>query len=187
MKFNLIIAFLAASIQIFASSPTTMAVMPNETTGIYKVVYQGLETGKVKTTILNSKQQVVFSEVITNVASFIRPYNFNGMEAGEYTIVLEDKFGKQVEKVSYKKNKIESTIHVAKLTKENGKFLLTAVNNGTETIRVNIYDSREALLYTRQEIVTGEFALVYNLNGVRSSSIRFEIIDNTGKITSVAY
>jgi hypothetical protein len=33
-----------------------MAIVANESTGIYKVVYQGESTGKVKMTILNNRQ-----------------------------------------------------------------------------------------------------------------------------------
>jgi hypothetical protein len=171
----------------FSSTPATMAIVANESTGIYKVVYQGESTGKVKMTILNNREQVVFTEVITQVSAFIRPYNFSGMEAGEYTIVLEDKNGKQVEKISYKKNTVESTIHVARLASEEGKYVLSATNNGTENIQINIYDAKENVVYSKLEKVTGKFALIYNLKEVKSPSIRFEIVSSNGKVTSVVY
>jgi hypothetical protein len=109
------------------------------------------------------------------------------MEAGEYTIVLEDNSGKQVEKISYRKNTVESTIHVAKLANEEGKYVLSATNNGTENIQINIYDARENIVYSKQEKVTGKFALIYNLKEVKSPSIRFEIVSSNGKVTSVVY
>ncbi|MBX2970453.1 MAG: hypothetical protein KF803_13875 [Cyclobacteriaceae bacterium] len=187
MKLTLITVLLSISVQIFANSPTTMAIVSNETSGIYKVVYQGQETGKVKMTILNNRQQVVFTEVIAQVSAFIRPYNFSGMEAGEYTIVLEDKTGKQVEKISYRKNVVVSTIHVAKLAHEDGKYILSATNNGTENILINIYDAKENIVYSKHEKVSGNFALIYNLKNVMSHSIRFEIVSDTGKVTSIVY
>jgi hypothetical protein len=187
MKLTLITVLLTISAQIFANTPATMAVVSNEASGIYKVVYQGSETGKVKMSIVNSRQQVVYTEVITQVSAFIRPYNFNGMEAGEYTIVLEDKFGKQVEQISYRKNTVESTIHVAKLTSEEGKYILSAQTNGTDNILINIYDANQNIVYSKQEKVTGKFALVYNLKNVATNSIRFEIVSSNGKVTSVVY
>lgn len=187
MKLTLITVLLSISVQLFANAPVTMAIVSNETSGVYKVVYQGQETGKVKMTILNNRQQVVFTEVIMQVAAFIRPYNFKGMEAGEYTIVLEDKNGKQVEKINYRKNTVESTVHVSKLAREEGKYILSATNNGTENILINIYDANENIVYSKHEKVSGKFALIYNLRNVKSDFIRFEIVNSSGKVTSVVY
>jgi len=185
----LVVAFLTIITFTFAESPvaSTMAIIANESAGVYKVHYKSLEAGKVKLAIYDSKQNLMFSEVFFNMNSFIRPYNFNGLSAGEYTVVLEDKTGRQVEKISYRMNKVESLVRVSKLTAAEGKFMLSVVNNGTESIRVNIYDAMNNLLHTQVETVTGNFALIYNLNKVATTTVKFEIINGAGNTTSIVY
>jgi hypothetical protein len=55
---------------------------------------------------------------------FLRPYNFSGLSAGEYTIQIEDSNGKKTETVDYAAGKIEKLISIVKLAEE-GKYLLS--------------------------------------------------------------
>jgi len=38
---------------------------------------------------------------------FMRPYNFDGLPEGQYTIKVEDENGKTVEKINYKSGRVE--------------------------------------------------------------------------------
>ena len=55
-----------------------------------KVFYKPSEIGKVKVTIYNNKNNVVFSEEVKSRLGFVRPYNLNNLPEGEYRVVMQD-------------------------------------------------------------------------------------------------
>lgn len=105
---NTTIALLLISIASFA---TNITVKTNKE-GVFAIQYKNTEKGNVRVYILNSKNQEIFSENFQNVSSFTRPYNFTQLAEGEYTIVIEDRNGKQTEKINYTRNKLVSYVHV---------------------------------------------------------------------------
>src|SRR5688572_2715266 len=54
-----------------------------------KVFYKCSQVGKVRVTIYNQKNDVVFSEEVKSYG-FVRPYNLNKLPEGEYRVVLKD-------------------------------------------------------------------------------------------------
>ncbi|HEY8935249.1 MAG TPA: hypothetical protein VIM65_08510 [Cyclobacteriaceae bacterium] len=185
----IIFALVSFSTSLFAESPATMAVIPNATSGIYKVCYKGAEAGRVKLSILNANGDVVFSEVMTAVSSFIRPYNFSQLSEGVYTIVLEDKAGKQVEEVSYRLNKVECLISVSKLAGFDNKFIVSvASNDAADMVNVKIYNEAGTLIHEQTEKVNGNFGLIYNLSEVKvhGEKVTFEV-STSGKSYVVSY
>jgi hypothetical protein len=184
----LVIAFIVSTVSAFADAPTSLTVVP-ATSQVYKVYYKTKETGKVKVSIINSSNQLVFSEVMSNVASFVRPYNFSELPEGEYTIVLEDKNGKQVEKVNYAMNKIVSFVKVTEVANADNKYMLNIANNGSEVVTVRIF-SGNSLVHTQDVEVTGSFGQVYNLNQVKAATnatITFEVSTSSGKYQSITF
>lgn len=172
----------------FADAPASLSVTP-ASDKVYTVVYKASETGKVKVSIYTKKNELVFSEVLTNVASFKRPYNFSQLEEGEYTIVLEDKNGKQVETINHVSNKITSAINVKKLADAENKYVLNVITSGTEGVVVKIYDNT-GLVYVQNVEVTGYFGLIFDLSKVKStpsSTVTFEISTNSGKVETAVF
>jgi hypothetical protein len=173
----------------FADAPKSVAIVPSTTTAqVYNVHYKSAVAGRVKVSIINNNDQVVYTEVLNNIASFVRPYNFSQLEEGQYTVVVEDKNGKQVEKVDYKLDKIVSFVKVTGVVDMPGKYILNVATNGNDEVSVRIY-SGETLLHTEQVTVKNEFAVVYNLNQVMSSdkAITFEINTASGKKEVVTF
>jgi uncharacterized protein YaiI (UPF0178 family) len=126
---------------------------------------------------------------MNNVASFVRPYNFSELPEGEYTIVLEDKNGKQVEKVNYAMNKVVSFVKVTQVANVDNKYMLNVSNNGSEVVTVKIF-SGNALLHKQDVQVTGSFGQVYNLNQVKATTdakITFEISTSSGKYETITF
>lgn len=184
----LVFAFIVSTASAFADAPTSLTVVP-AASQVYKVYYKTNETGKVKVSIINSRNELVFSEVMSNVASFVRPYNFSELPEGEYTIVLEDKNGKQVEKVNYTMNKIVSFVKVTEVANADNKYMLNIANNGSEVVTVRIF-SGNALVHTQNIEVTGAFGQVYNLNQIKAAtnaSITFEVSSSSGKYQSITF
>jgi hypothetical protein len=178
---SILLAFVLLSVVAKAESPATFAVVAGSKASVYNIYYTSAETGKVKISILNDENHLVFSEVLSNVASFKRPYNFSQLSEGQYTIVVEDKNGKQVEQVNYSMNKVVSFISVKEVANAENKYILNVTNNGTEEVLVKIY-SGSALLHSQNVSVTGNFGLVYNLTKIKSpEAISFSVTTGNGE------
>jgi hypothetical protein len=188
MKTNVI--FLAALITISSGFNAVakedprnigLAVVPVKGSEVFKVIYKGETSSKVRINVYNSSSQIVFSEVLSGTDGFIRPLNFAGLKAGEYTIELVEGANKKSEKIIYSpagsvtSNKF---IRVTKLNESEGRFLVAVGNAGTEAITVRILDRNSNLLYTETREVSGDFAQVYRVKD--SEGVSFEISDATG-------
>jgi hypothetical protein len=177
LLFTLVSITFAAS----AKNPTPFTVVPSAKTSVYNIYYSSAEAGKVKVSILNDESQLVFTEVLSNVSSFKRPYNFSQLAEGQYTIVIEDKNGKHVDQVNYTMNKVQSFISVVEVANQESKYVLNVTNNGTEEVFVKIFNGA-TLLHSQALKVTGNFGLVYNLTKIKSpETISFEVTTSNGK------
>jgi len=175
------------SLTAFAKTPL-LSVAPSTTARVYDVYYKGTEAGNVKVSIYDNSNVLVFSETINDVTSFKRPYNFSNLSQGEYTIVLEDKNGKQVENVTYRTNTVNSFIHVSEVANAENKYMLNVTNDGTESVYVKILNSENEVLHEQQLKVTGTFGLIYNLSQVRpSTEVTFEITTSNGKVQRMTF
>jgi hypothetical protein len=183
--FALIMAFV--SVAAVAADPVgpKVVVINQKESGIFKVIYEGGQTGRVTLRISNQSGKVVFAETINGVDGFIRPVNFSGMEPGEYTIEVSNASGKQIQKVSYKMENKVNSIHVAKLGNES-KYLLAVGNQGTEEINVRIFDGDNNLVHNENLMINGNFGLVYNLKNVIGVPT-FEVTNQMGSTKVVKY
>lgn len=186
--------FIAALVVVSAAfgkeEPTSnkgLAVVPVKGSEIFKVIYKGETAGRVKLNLYNVNGIMVFSESFSGTDGFIRPLNFKGLEAGEYTIELVDASGKKTEKVSYNKSASASTknIHVSKVS-ESDKYLLAVVGGGSEEIRVNIYDGGNNLLHTETKVVDGDYAQLYSLKNV-NGTVTFEVTGKDGIVKTASF
>lgn len=110
-----IVLFLLLSIPAFSVDREISYSVTSNGLGIFTVNYQSSQAGKVKVSIYDAKKNLVYSEVIANVNSFSRPYNFNGLPAGEYTLYIESTSGKYEEKIAYQGNKERGMLRFFKL------------------------------------------------------------------------
>jgi len=53
---------------------------------LYKVYYKSERPGKVKLSIMDENGFILFGETMNKVNGFLRPYNFDGLPEGQYTI-----------------------------------------------------------------------------------------------------
>ena len=161
------------------------AVINQQGTGIFKVIYEGEKEGRVTLTIFDKKSKVVFSETTHNVDGFIRKVNFAGMEYGDYTIELADQTGKLAQPISYSRISNVKNVQVSKLG-DKSKYILNVTNTGSEKISVRIYDGANNLVHTEYRTIDGNFGLVYNLSNVQGLPT-FEVADNAGNVRTIKY
>jgi outer membrane lipoprotein-sorting protein len=152
----------------------------------FKLSYTRTERSNVKVSIYNESNQLVFSETIHKISSFIRPYNFSDLPEGNYTIEITDGSSKVVKTVNYKKESSEKFVKWVPVNGSPNKYVLTVANKGTELIRINIYDSKGNLQYSSCEKITGDFAKVYDLKKI-SGKVLVEVADAKGNIKALSY
>ncbi|MBT1704955.1 hypothetical protein [Chryseosolibacter indicus] len=165
---------------------TGLAVFPVKGTEVFKLVYKGETTGKVKLNIYNASGALILTEVINGVDGFICPLNFTGLANGEYTVEVIDALGKKAEKVVYQPKRSIKHIHVSKMNNEAGKFLVAIANTGSDVINLKIYDNNNNLVYSESKEISGDFAQLYKLANV-SPSYTFEVTDKTGYTKSIKF
>ncbi|HEX6891636.1 MAG TPA: hypothetical protein VF141_13090, partial [Chryseolinea sp.] len=124
----------------------------------FKLYYKGAEQADVKVSIRDRGNHVVFSETLKNVDGFVRPYNFSKLPEGEYTIQVSDKFGNQIEKITYKQERDEALAHLLKVAGSEAKYLLTVSNRGENGVTIKIYDGANNVIYNETEITSSDFA-----------------------------
>jgi len=158
-------------------SPVGIAVVKSGS--IIKLFYRGEQSGKVKVTIYNDKGNAVFRETMYQIENFMRPYNFSELPEGEYTLELRDDQGLHYQKVTHSSLIQKRVAHLIRLNEAENKYMLAIPNVGPDALTVKIYDKDNILLYQGTEAIEGNFAKVYNLNGL-SQNFRFEILDGQG-------
>ena len=177
---NLFFALLAMAATVaYGNDNPGMAVISKEGSGVFKVIYKGTTTGRIKLNILNDRGKTIHSETLTGLDGFIYPLNFKRLQSGDYTIELIDEQGRHREKVAFLPSHDIKRIHVSKLQNEEGKFLLAIAKAQNEPIRVKVYDGNGKLLYSETKILKGDFAQVYKIEGFHKR-YTFEVSDDAG-------
>lgn len=158
-------------------SKAGLAVVPVKGTEIFKVIYKSETAGKVRINLYNASNEVVFTESLSG--GFIRPLNFKGLTPGSYTLEIVDANGKRTEKITYAPSK--STYRIAKLAKEEGKFLLSVANPSSSVLSVKIFNANGELIHSEvNKEVQVDFAKVYKVTNV--TGVTFEVSDANGKV-----
>jgi hypothetical protein len=180
---SVLLVLMAFSSVVFARRLDNPGATPSaavvKTGSTFKLYYKGSQQADVKVSILDAGNHLVFSETIKDVEGFVRPYNFENLPEGDYTIKISDKNGRQIEKISYKQEKSEALSHLLKVAGTDAKYLLTVANRGESDVTVRIYDNANKMIYSQKEKVSSDFAKVYNLEGIGGEFI-FEVTDATG-------
>lgn len=155
-----------------------VAIQSNVGPGIVMLIYKTTQVGNVKISILNSKDEVIFTESL-KMGSFTRPYNFNDQQQGDFKIVVEDKEGKTEKKFSYSVKKVESSIVVTKIVNAKNKFLLSVENKEPDQINVRILGDDKNVLHEESITVNGKLAVVFNVSETVTHPV-FEVAGNSG-------
>jgi hypothetical protein len=167
-----------------APSASSVAVTNLSGSSLFKLYYTAYMAGDVRVTIINHSGKVVFTEKLKKTDGFIRPYNFEGLAVGDYSIQIENSVGKYVEKVHYNAGKIEKMCSIVKLAEE-GKYLLSVSSKGADHVNVNIYNNYNELIHSESRYINMEFAEVINLKGI--SAFTIEVSDNKGLLKTLKY
>lgn len=167
-----------------ASSVNGVGVM--KTGSLVKVFYKASTLSNVRVTIYNASNRAVFSEVIKKVGGFLRPYNFEGLPYGEYTIEVEDNHQRTVERVDYQSEKVKQLAKLVKVSGEEGKFLLMIPNKTQNKLTIRIFSENGNLLHIEEKETNSDFMGLYNLASLESK-FYFLITDEKGDAREIVY
>lgn len=170
-------------------NPTSLsgAAVIKTTESTFKLIYKSETQSDVRISIFDAKNQLIFSERVRNTNGFARPYNFEELAKGEYTIAIEDASGRKIERISTgagaTANKL---VNVTKMSSEESKYLLTVGGKGEEALTLNIYDGSNALIHSESKSIKGDFAQLYNLSKVKGQPT-FEVQHQDGTVQTLEY
>jgi hypothetical protein len=151
----------------------------------YKLIYKSKEKEDVTVTILNEKNEIVYTETVKRSDGFIRPYNLENLPSGSYAFKIDRKSSKgtQIVKVESTDNENE-TLKLSALVKvKEGRYLLTAPAKNNEQLAIKILNEKGEIIYNESVLTTGAFAQLYNLKNL-TGVFSFEIEDEHGHIKS---
>ena len=177
--FALLLAITTTALAYGSEGPG-MTVVNVKGSEIYKVIYRGSVGGKARLNIVDAHGNKIHSESFAGLNGFILPVNFKGLQAGNYTIEIVDNTGRYEELVSFNPLSDTKSIHVTKLVRESGKYLLAIADAKNETISVRIFDQDQRLVYDETKKLSGDFAQVYRMENP-FGHYTFEISDGAGK------
>jgi len=168
-------------------APGSSVVVTNpEGSSLFKLHYKSTKSQKVKISLFDEIGNSLFSETVKSTNGFVRPYNFENMAHGQYTIQVEDENGKMEEKVNYESTKkIDKLVNVLKLKNEQNKYMLRISSARKDNVTINIYDKDNNLLHNETTQVDGGFAKLYDLKSFDSFTI--EVTDSKGLVQSLKY
>lgn len=181
----LLCTLLSANATPYGKGASSVAITNVNGSTLFKLYYKAEKTGRVKISITNEEGVALFEETLYRVDGFVRPYNFESLPEGQYTIAIEDENGKTIEKVNYQSGKVEKLIHVQKLSSEENKYLLTIASAKPEEVFIYIFDNNGNLVFNEIQSVGSEFARVYDLSNYKSFTI--EVLDKRGTLKSISY
>lgn len=167
-----------------ASSVNGVGVM--KTGSLVKVFYKASMVSNVRVTIYDASDKPVFTEVIKKVDGFLRPYNFEGLPYGEYTIEVEDNHQRTVERVDYQSEKVKQLAKLVRVSGEEGKFLLMIPNKTQNKLTIRIFSEDGNLLHIEEKDTSSDFMGLYNLASLESK-FYFLITDEKGNAREIVY
>lgn len=167
-------------------APSVNGVGVMKTGSLVKVFYKASEVSDVKVTIYNSFDKVVYKEVIRKSDGFLRPYNFDGLPYGEYTIEVTDRNQRTIERVDYQQKEVKNLAKLVKVSGEGDKYLLMIPNKELNKLTIRIYNEDGDLLHVEEKETDTDFSGLYNLASL-SDKFYFLISDEKGTTREVVY
>jgi len=161
-----------------ASSKMAIVKCGNE---VVKVFYKRSEAAKVKVTIYDKNEEVLFSEEVKSKLGFIRPYNFNDLPEGEYRVVMQDENETREEYISTVKEHVKSLAGIIRASKE--QVMVTLFSRSDDDLTVTFMDQEKHVLFSKVYSVNGRDAKLFNLRSVKGAA-SVEVSDRNGIINS---
>jgi len=163
-----------------ASLASYCKVLPIKEENTFKVIYQSQEVENVNVTIVDSKKDVIYSEIIRKSNGFVKDFDLSNLPQGNYTLYIESDNYQYSEHVKVDYLEAEDVQMI--LTEVENDYALVGINNSNSDITILIVDDFGNKLY-RERIEAGDqVKKIYDMEKLQGSSATFIIYGENGVI-----
>jgi hypothetical protein len=160
------------------SKPATLAnelvVVADAGNGLFHVKYSNERICNTRMVIKDADGNRIFTELIRNQCSFIRPYNFLQLPYGRYTIIATNAYGEKTTSVDHQPEP-EPVIPYNIIKRKDGKYLLQIPKTSFTRLKIEITKD-EQFLYSKVVKPEGDFACLYTIKSMADiDSVTFRI------------
>ena len=158
-----------------AKKRTTLEVVKQGS--VFKLFYAKKTIDKVNVRIFDNSGKLIFSEIIKNQEGFIRPYNFDQLDFGDYRLTISDK-----------DELIEKTIHHGEFDEIDTKpkyrlvkvnemkdmdrvYKLTIVNQGDAEAYIKVKNMADEVIFSMTESFSGNYGKLFNLGKLHQKAL----------------
>jgi hypothetical protein len=147
----------------------------------FKVIYKSEEESDVMIEIFDQKKKLVYHETIRHSSGFIRPYNMNGLDDGDYVVRLNSRSNQITKTISIgKPEKLAQLINLSE-----GKYLLTVPGKGEGKVHVRVSNELGDTVHVETTSVYGDFAETFDMSKLKGK-FTFEISDEHGLTKTIS-
>jgi len=188
MKLKLIViaafCFIANAVNSATDVPSVTITRMEDSSSIFLVNYSGNKIGTIVVVVKDSKDEIVLTKWIKATKDFSLPVNFSSVAEGTYTIQIDNGNGneKLTRTLTYTNDTAPTYSHVVSLGDK--RYLFTSSHSGAEKISIRIYDGEGNLVFEKEKLIQGDFAMLFNLRKI-SGTPSFEVSEKNGRSTMV--
>lgn len=157
-------------------------VVEDARAGVFRVLYEAEQAGKVIIRIHDEDGNLLHSEVSRDTKSFAKRYYFENLPAGTYVISVSGPDFDFKEKVSYEIPS-ESELEAELIEILPGKYRLSVSGAGDKPVKVRIYDSEGWEIFADKVQLDQNSERVFDLAKVASDDVVFIVADKAKSVT----
>lgn len=149
-------------------------ILPGATEQVYKLMYLSEEKGLVKINFYDEKGKKIFTDRVFNKYGFLRPYSFEALPEGNYTIETIDAKGVVTREVAYI-NDATADLEVELSPEAEKAYKLSVKGSTIDPVLVKIYDQWYGLITEDYIENDKSFTKTYNLSKLPAGKYTFEV------------
>lgn len=141
----------------------------------YELTYLTNGEGSVRVNIYDQEGTKLHSEVISNIKSFSKEYDFDKLPEGTYSFEIVDNSGVVSTEIKHiVRDKVKAQVKPI----EDNKYQVLVRGNDFEPVIINIYDRSRNLIYSDVVKLGKSFTKTYDLSKVSANSFTFEVVED---------
>lgn len=156
---------MAAGVTVAAGmdDPVFSGVTIVKSSSVIKVFYSADDSRYAKVSILDSKGNIIFYDVVKARKGFKKAYHVDNLLPGQYEIRVTGSNGSQSQ--LFEVTAVQAAPYSVVRLRQPGKYLVSIPSGKARVARINVFDEELNLLYSRIEKLNGDFAKVYHVKG----------------------
>ena len=152
-------------------------IVPQAKAGFYQLQYAGSPAGTVVVNIYDKTQNQVHTERFGAKNLNVKSFNLRALPEGDYTFAVSAPQGEFTQEISYSLAGLEMKADFLPLPGDK-KYQLVVDGAFSNTLYVEIRDTRNEILYRGYTEFDQESGRVFDLSGVNSEEVTFVIMDD---------